>query len=156
MKKKSKFTLVPKDKAFVEFVSKTDKKILARWAVECTERVLHYFEEKYPEDSRPRTALEKCRKWVKTGVFSMAVIRKASLDSHAAAREVGEDDSARSAARSSGQAVATAHARMHSIAAANYALQAIHRAADASKADEEVEKERKWQNQRLLELTKKK
>jgi len=29
----------------------------------------------------------------------MAVIRKASLDSHAAAREVGEDNTARSAAR---------------------------------------------------------
>ncbi|OGB63001.1 hypothetical protein A2X44_03250 [candidate division CPR3 bacterium GWF2_35_18] len=41
----------------------------------------------------------------------MAVIRKASLDSHAAARDVGEDNPARSSARSAGQAVATAHVK---------------------------------------------
>lgn len=43
----------------------------------------------------------------------MADIRKASLNSHAAAREVGEDSPARSAARACGQAVATAHVLRH-------------------------------------------
>jgi len=82
----------------------------------------------------------------------MAVIRKASLDSHAAAREVGEDNAARSAARAAGQAVATAHVPTHSIGAANYALQAIHRATDSSDADATVAKERDWQYQHLLKL----
>jgi hypothetical protein len=39
----------------------------------------------------------------------MAAIRKASLDAHAAARDVGADTPARSAARAASQAVATAH-----------------------------------------------
>ena len=82
----------------------------------------------------------------------MAVIRKASLDSHAAAREVGEDNAARSAARAAGEAVATAHVPIHSIGAAIYGLQAIHRATDASEADAAVAKERAWQYQHLLEL----
>ena len=82
----------------------------------------------------------------------MAVIRKASLDSHAAARDVGEDSPARSAARAAGQAVATAHVRTHAPGAAIYALQAIHRATSASDADAAVAKEHEWQYQRLLEL----
>ena len=57
----------------------------------------------------------------------MEDIRGASLAAHAAARETGEDSPARSAARAAGQAVATAHVRTHSLAAANYALQAAWR-----------------------------
>jgi hypothetical protein len=113
-----------------------------------------YFEEEYPEDHRPRNAIEACREWVRTGVFKMANIRKAALASHAAAREVGEDNAARSAARAAGQAVATAHVPTHSIGAANYALQAIHRATNSSDADAAIAKERDWQYQHLLELRK--
>lgn len=82
----------------------------------------------------------------------MAEIRKVSLASHAAAREVGEDNAARSASRAAGQAVATAHVPTHAIGAANYALQAIHRAAGSLDADAAVTKERNWQYQHLLEL----
>jgi len=82
----------------------------------------------------------------------MAVIRSASLTSHAAAREVDEDNAARSVARAAGQAVATAHVPTHSVGAANYSLQAIHRASSDSDADVIVARERDWQFQHLLEL----
>ena len=134
---------------------KTDHKTLAVWAIDCAERVLPYFEEKYPEDHRPRNAIETLQTWIHTGVFKIAVIRKASLDAHAAAREVAEDNAARSAARAAGQAVATAHVPTHSIGAAIYALQAIHRATDSCDDDAAVAKERDWQYQHLLELTEK-
>jgi hypothetical protein len=151
--KKSKFSHTQyKDQRIVGIVGKTDHKILAVWAVDCAERVLPYFEEKYPEDNRPRNAIETLQTWINTGVFKMAVIRKASLASHAAAREVGEDNAARSAARAAGQAVATAHVPTHSISAAIYALQAIHRATNSSDADAAVAKERERQYQHLLEL----
>lgn len=150
--KKSKFSLAQHKNHFVELVKKTDHKTLAVWAIDCAERVMPYFEEKYPEDHRPRQAIETLQAWINTGMFKMAVIRKASLTSHAAAREVGEDNAARSVARAAGQAVATAHVRTHSIGAAIYALQAIHRATNSSDADAAVAKERDWQYQRLLEL----
>ena len=86
-------------------------------------------------------ALETLRSWIKTGVFGMSVIRGASLASHAAAREVGEDNAARSAARAAGQAVATAHVPAHSLAAALYALQAVHRAANPTQAAAAVAKD---------------
>ena len=82
----------------------------------------------------------------------MAVIRKASLDAHAAAREVGEDSPARSAARACGQAVATAHVSTHSRGAALYAQQAVWRAADPADAGAAAATERDWQYRHLLEL----
>ena len=137
----------------LDLVEKTDHKTLAIWAIDCTERVMPYFEEEYPDDNRPRQALETLQTWIDTGLFSMAVIRGASLTSHAAAREVGEDNPARSAARAAGQAVATAHVPTHSIGAANYALQAIHRASSVADAEAAVAQEREWQLRHLLDLT---
>ena len=151
---KSKFSLTQHKDEFVELVKKTDHKTLAVWAIDCAERVLPYFEEKYPEDHRPRNAIETLQTWINSGLFRMDVIRNASLASHAAAREVGEDNAARSAARAAGQAVATAHVPTHSIGAAIYALQAIHRATNASDANAAITKERDWQYQRLFELGK--
>jgi hypothetical protein len=149
---KSKFSIAHKDEAIVTLMERTDHKALAVWAMDCVERVLPYFEETYPEDHRPRNAIEALQTWINTGVFWMATIRMASLASHSAAREVGEDNAARSAARAAGQAVATAHVPTHSLGAANYALQAIHRAASASDAESAVAKEQDWQYQHLLEL----
>jgi len=153
--KKSKFSLTYKVEPILELVRKTDKKTLAVWAVDCVERVMLYFEEKYPKDPRPRNAVKTLQAWIRTGIFKMGVIRKAALDSHAAAREVGEDNAARSAARAAGQAVATVHVQAHSVGAASYALQAIYRAA-TSDADAAISKERNWQYQHLLDLRKKK
>ncbi|MEA3327474.1 MAG: hypothetical protein U9R53_09250 [Chloroflexota bacterium] len=150
--RKQKFSLDDQDKAIVDLVERSSQKTLATWAIDCVERVLSYYEEAYPEDHRPKQAIAVLRTWIKTGVFSMAVIRKAALDAHAAAREVGEDNAARSAARAAGQAVATAHVPTHSIAAANYALQAIHRDASVFDAEDNVAKERAWQYQHLVEM----
>ena len=150
--KKSKFSIAQKDESLVELVSNTDHKILATWAIDCVERVMPYFEEEHPEDHRPRQAIETLQIWINTGVFKMAVIRNASLTSHAAAREVAEDNAARSVACATGQAVATAHVPTHSVVAANYSLQAIYRATIDSDADAAVAKERHWQYQHLFEL----
>lgn len=113
--KKSRFSLAAHKNHFLELVKKTDHKTLAVWAIDCAERVMPYFEGKYPDDLRPRHALETLQAWIDTGVFKMAVIRKASLAAHVAPRAVGEDSPARSAAHAAGQAVATAHVPTHSI-----------------------------------------
>ncbi|HEY6411483.1 MAG TPA: Imm5 family immunity protein [Ktedonobacteraceae bacterium] len=149
---RQKFSITHKDEEMLELMKKIDQKTLAVWAIDCAERVLPYFEEKYPEDHRPRQAIEALQAWIITGVFKMAVIRKASLASHAAAREVREDNAARSAARAAGQAVATAHVSTHSYGSAVYAQQAIYRATDPSEADAAVAWERDWQYQHLFEL----
>jgi hypothetical protein len=130
---------------------KSHHKVLALWAADCAEHVLPYFEEKYPNDGRPRRAIEVCRTWAATGEFKMAVIRGASLDSHVAAREA-QDAVARCAARSAGQAVATAHVPTHSIGAAVYAIKAA--ATYSGDLEDGLVVERNWQLQRLVEYAK--
>lgn len=152
--KEKKFSLAKKDEEMRELIRRTDKRILARFAIDCTERVISYFESNYPNDPRPRAALDTLQTWLNTGVFHMAVIRKASLDAHQAAKDVGEDTPARSAAHAAGQAVATAHVADHAYGPAIYAQQAIFRASTPEDADNAVAKERDWQYNHLLELRK--
>src|SRR3989338_1848991 len=94
------------------------------WAALCAEHVLPYFEKECPDDDRPRKAIKEARRWVREGKsMKMAVIRKASLDAHAAARAT-ENPAARAAARAAGQAVATDHLATHPPGAAYYGLKA--------------------------------
>jgi len=150
--KKPKLAVTSIDKSIAELVRRTNHKVLAIWAADCAERVLPYFEKRYPEDNRPRRAIEAARVWAQTGVFKMADVRNTALAAHAAAREVEEGNAARSAARAAGQALGTAHVPGHAIAAAIYAATAVRDATNSSDADAATAKERNWQYQHLLEL----
>jgi len=150
--KKPKLAKTSMDESIEELASRTNHRKLAIWAADCAERALPYFEKRSPEDDCPRKAIEATRAWAQTGVFKMADVRKAALAAHAAAREVQEDDAARSAARAAGQALATAHVPRHAIAAAIYAATAVRDATNSSDADAATAKERNWQYQHLLEL----
>ena len=143
------------DKPFSELINhqifQPDKKALALWAMVCAEHVLPLFEEKYPEDKRPRKALETLKEWINTGIFKMSVVRKASLDAHAAAKDAKEDY-AKYAAHAAGQAVATAHVPTHALGSSVYGIKAV--AAYSGNVNECVVKERNWQLQRLRDITK--
>ena len=125
-----------------------DHRLLARWAADCADRVYPYFAQVYPQDERPAIAIATCRTWIRTGVFQMAVIRTASLASHAAARDAKDYASACFAARAAGHAAATPHVAQHAYGAAYYALKAIV-AADPNSAEVQVAREREWQSQQL-------
>ncbi|MEX0781079.1 MAG: putative immunity protein [Dehalococcoidia bacterium] len=138
------------DDKIAALAKQTEQRLLATWAADCAERVLPCFERKFPADDRPRRAIEACREWVRTGLFKMADVRTTSLAAHAAAREVEEDDAARSAARAAGQALGTAHVPTHAIHAARYAATAVRDAAGSMDAAIE---EREWQYRRLRALS---
>jgi hypothetical protein len=120
---------------------KRDQRTLALWAADCAERVLPIFEAKYPDDDRPRKAIEAARAWAR-GKLRVGEARAAALATHAAAREA-TDPAAIAAARAAGHAAATAHVATHCSAAAHYAIKAAHEAA--------AEEERAWQRERLPE-----
>lgn len=150
--KRPRLAVTVMDKPIADLADSINHRILAIWAADCAERVLPFFESVSPEDDRPRRAIEAVRSWARTGVFRMADVRKASLAAHAAAREVEEDDAARSAGRSAGQAVATARVPRHAVAAAVYAATAVRYAANPSDADSAILEERSWQYKHLIEL----
>jgi hypothetical protein len=108
-------------------------KLLVLWATDCAEHVLQYFEKEYPEDDRPRKAIEAGRAWAR-GEITMGEVRAAAFAAHAAAR-AADHTAARAAARAAGQAAGTAHAAGHAPHAADYAVIA----AEAANVAEERE-----------------
>jgi hypothetical protein len=122
-----------------------DHHLLAVWAADCAEHVLHFFEEAQPNDKRPRKAIELARAWAR-GEITMTQARS---DSNASARE-GED-AAREAAHAAAQAAAVAHVAAHELGAAAYAIRAVRAAAPKEKRDETGRLECQWQRERLPE-----
>ena len=114
------------------------------WASDCAEHVLAYFEEMYPEDHRPRKAIEAARAWAH-GDLSMVDARKAAFASHAAARDA-DNAAAKAAARVAGHAAATVHVADHARHAAAYAAKAAGEITGGATAAE-----RDWQQRRLPE-----
>ncbi|HEX8280109.1 MAG TPA: hypothetical protein VF551_01925 [Chthoniobacterales bacterium] len=110
--------------------------LLARWAADCAERVLHLFT-RAGEDLRPKHALEIARAWADGEVRTGAAM-KASRAAHAAAREA-TDKAAIAAARAAGHAVATAHAADHSMGALLYAMKALEAAGSPSERELNVQ-----------------
>jgi hypothetical protein len=122
-------------------------RLLARWAADCAEHVLPLFTPKYPDDARPRQAIEMARAW-SLGEISVGAAREAACAAHAAARSAS-DPVARAVARAAGHAVATAHMADHELGAALYAIRAVRLASPASEAMAAGERECRWQQERL-------
>jgi len=122
-------------------LNKRDHKLLALWATDCAEHVLPYFEKEYPEDDRPRKAIEAGRAWVRDKI-TMSEVRAAAFAAHAAARDANHT-AARATARAAGHAAATVHVTSHASHAADYAITAAEAAG--------VAKEREWQYRHLPE-----
>jgi hypothetical protein len=123
-------------------------RLLAAWAADCAEHVLPLFAEKYPQDDRPRRAIETARAWAR-GEVTVGQARAAAPEAHTAARDA-TDDAARAAARAAGHAGATAHMADHALQAAAYALQAVQAASISGRDDvTTADRERAWQQERL-------
>jgi hypothetical protein len=130
-------------------LDKRDHRSLAFWAADCAEHVLPYFDKDYPEDDRPRKALEAGRAWAR-GELSVSKARAAAFAAHAAAR-TGHHAAARAAARAAGHAAATAHVADHARHAAAYAVKAATAAAIPADVGTAAATERDWQRRHLPE-----
>src|SRR5919197_333498 len=64
-----------------------DHHLLAIWAAECAQHVLHFFERARPGDDRPRRAIELARAWAR-GEVTMTQARTAAGHANAAARDL--------------------------------------------------------------------
>jgi hypothetical protein len=126
----------------------TQHRLLAAWAADCAEHVLHYFSAQYPQDDRPRRAIEQARAWSR-GEISMTQARQAAYAAHRAAKEATGE--AREAARAAGHAVATAHMADHELGAAAYAIRAVRLASPPDRRDEAGRIECLWQREQLPE-----
>ena len=124
----------------------SDHRLLAIWAADCAQHVLHLFEGKRPNDDRPRHAIEMARAWAH-GKVTMSQSRAASGHAMAAARILSE--SARYAAFAAGQAAVVAHVAAHELGAAAYAIKAARAAALDDCVEEAGHLECAWQRAQL-------
>ena len=123
-----------------------DHHLLAQWAADCAQHVLHLFEEVQPDDDRPRRAIDSARAWTR-GEITMTQSRAAGGHAMAAARDLS--GAARHAAFAAGQAAAVAHVAAHELGAAAYAIKAARAAAPAGQAEAAGRLECKWQRAQL-------
>ncbi len=117
-----------------------DHHLLAIWAADCAQHVLHLFEEMQPNDERPRRAIESARAWAQ-GTITMSQSKAAGGHAMAAARNL--KGASRYAAYAAGQAGVVAHVAAHELGAAAYAIKAVREIAPDSRIECE------WQRAQL-------
>jgi hypothetical protein len=154
----------------VKEIPEWNRKTAVLFACDCAEHVLHFFEEKYPKDKRPKEAIHAAREYV-DGKISIEEFNKVTKAAEAAAWAARAADAAGvaeaaydtaeaakaawavEAAARAAEAAWAADAAGAAGAAAEAAAEAAARAAEAAEEAARVA-ERKWQNDRLLELLK--
>ena len=123
-----------------------DHRLLAIWAADCAEHVLHHFEAARPGDDRPRRAIGLVRAWAR-GEVRMMDARSAGGHAMGAARELS--GAARHAAFAAGQAATVAHVAAHELGAAAYAIRAAQAAGSDDQRVEAGRIECHWQRAQL-------
>jgi len=123
-----------------------DHYLLAIWAADCAQHVLHLFEEMKPNDERPRRAIESARAWTQ-GEITMSQSRAAGGHAMTAARNLS--GAARHAAYAAGQAAVVAHVAAHELGAAAYGIKAAREATLDGQAEEAGRLECAWQRAQL-------
>ena len=136
----------------VRIVEQWNDAVLRLLAVECAERVIHLYEEKYPSDERPRKALQAARDFArgKIDTDALAAAGAAAWAASGAAAWAAAWAAARDAAGAAARAAAGDAARDAAWAAARDAARAAAGAAawDAA-GDAARAAERQWQAERL-------
>ncbi len=122
-----------------------DHRLLALWAADCAEHVLHLFEDARPDDPRPRRTIASTRAWAR-GEMTMSQAR-AAAGANAAARDL--TGAPRFAAYAAGQAVAVSHVAAHELGAAAYAIKAVRAAAPPGEGEHAGRLECVWQREQL-------
>ena len=127
-------------------LSDADHQLLALWAAQCAEHVLHLFEAEEPSDPRPRDAIDAARAWAR-GDLTMMDARARGGHAMGAARPLRGP--ARFAAYAAGQAACVGHVAEHDLGAAAYAIKAV----QAAHPDQVNARrlERDWQRDQLPE-----
>ena len=116
-----------------------DQRKLVLCACEIAESVLHVFEKSYPEDGRPRKAIESARAWAEIPTGENRRNADAAVDAACAARSACADCAADDAANAAYYAARSAfHAASH---AADTASAAAHAACAAASAADGTERQ---------------
>ena len=96
---------------------------MALWAFDLAEESVQQLEEKYPDEKRPKEALEAARDWA-SGKIKMRTAQRKILDCHAFAKTIGSQEDI-AICHAVGQACAVVHTAGHAIGYPVYDLTSI-------------------------------
>lgn len=147
------FSLAKHDPEIQDLISKTEQEILAQWAIDCLNRILYIFEEKYPDEKVPETAISILYDWM-NGRIAMWDARKYCWTILELARKLEKEDKVCcQIIRATSHCLATCHVPTHAEGTAMYVVSAIkYLNQDRENVIELMEEERKWQISHLKEL----
>lgn len=126
MKKKNKILFSRESlclQELIQLIQKQKHRTIALWALDCAQQTLGKFEEKYPDEKRPRICLELCDAWSR-GTIKMPLAKKAILEAHAVAKTIN-DPEYEALCHAIGHAGATVHVETHAIGLPMYELTSI-------------------------------
>lgn len=106
-----------------ELFSGRSHRVIALWAFDFANESIGIFEEKYPNEDRPRQALMAVQDWA-AGKIKMRLAQRKILDCHAVAKELSNKEDI-AIIHSIGQACAVVHTAGHAIGYPIYDLTAI-------------------------------
>ncbi|NLM37612.1 MAG: hypothetical protein GX202_05745 [Firmicutes bacterium] len=112
--------------ALMRLIDTQSKQTICNWCIDYAEaKILPIFEKHYPDDPRPRNALQAARSYL-NGKVKFPVVKKIILNEcYAAARELETNPVAQAAARACGQASAVVHTLTHSLGLYFYGAAAV-------------------------------
>lgn len=110
----------------MNLISTQSKETIANWCMDYAEKeILPIYLKYYPNDGRPKMAIDASRDWLK-GLKKLPEVKNIILNEcHQAAREAEDNPPAQAAARTLGQAAACFHTPTHSLGLAFYGGAAI-------------------------------
>lgn len=115
----------PYIQSLMRLIETQSKVTLATWAIGYSEKVLlPIWLKRFPDDTRPQTALNAAREWL-SGKIKLPQAKEKILECHSAARESEGDPAAQAAARAIGQSASTVHSAQHCIGLAFYGALAV-------------------------------
>jgi hypothetical protein len=133
-----------------QLIAKQKRRTLVLWVIDCAHSVLPIFESEYPNDNRPRNAIEAAKKWAQ-GKIKMSIAKKAALATHNAATLISDENPAAcAAARAIGHVVGTVHVETHAMSFVLYTLTAFVYATNQNSDDKVITERCNWLYDRLL------
>lgn len=122
---------------------------LAQWALSIARHVMSYLEQDLPNVEQVEQAFKVNELW-QAGQATVHQVRQAGLQIHKVARQC-QNEIAKTAARTAGQAVAVGHMKEHAIVTSDYAIKVIGLASDNNITS--ITEERIWQLEQLQNIS---
>lgn len=123
-------------------------RVMVLWALDFAQESVNRLEEKYPEDQRPRKALQGAWDWA-SGKIKMREAQRKILDCHAFAKEI-DDKEYIAVCHSIGQACAVVHTAGHAIGYPIYDLTSLVYQFGVEKCVEKIEKRKQEYMERIF------